>query len=134
MFFHPFFQTIRCNPTQVSIRFSQKRSIRQSVTNFQTDVHNVPRRRVVITGVGVVSPVGCNIKSAWNSILKGYCGIKTLSDPSFKTLPCKIAARIDEQDVKLQEHFSKTELRSLAPAAAYALIAGNYRNSACKTV
>lgn len=82
------------------------------------------RRRVVVTGVGVVSPVGSGAEIAWKNILKGVCGIKRLQDPAYETLPCKIAAKIDDDELKLSEQFSKSELRSLAPATAYALLAG----------
>lgn len=82
------------------------------------------RRRVVVTGVGVVSPVGSGADIAWNNILNGICGIKRLQDPAYQTVPCKIAAKIDDDELKLSEQFSKSELRSLAPATAYALLAG----------
>lgn len=82
------------------------------------------RRRVVVTGVGVVSPVGSGAEIAWKNILNGVCGIKRLRNPAYGTLPCKIAAKIDDDELKLSEHFSKSELRSLAPATAYALLAG----------
>lgn len=84
------------------------------------------RRRVVVTGLGVVSPVGCNVKLAWENIINGYCGIKTLNDPAYESLPCKIAAKISEEDLNLDDHFSKSERRSFSSATAYALIAGNY--------
>lgn len=89
-----------------------------------TSLNNQNRRRVVVTGVGIISPVGCNTELAWQNIQKGFCGIKQLKDPGYESLPCKIAAKIDDNDLKLSETFSKSELRSLAPATAYALMAG----------
>lgn len=82
------------------------------------------RRRVVVTGVGVISPVGSGAEIAWKNILNGVCGIRRLQEPTYETLPCKIAAKIDDDELKLSEKFSKSELRSLAPATAYALLAG----------
>ena len=35
-------------------------------------------RRVVITGLGIVSPVGCNIALAWDNVLKGRSGIRPI--------------------------------------------------------
>lgn len=105
-----------------------KRSIKQwprlQKNNKQLE-KDAPRRRVVVTGLGVVSPVGCNVKLAWENIINGYCGIKTLNDPTFESLPCKIAAKIGEQHLNLDDHFPKSELRSISSATAYALIAGN---------
>lgn len=117
---------------QNQFKISPNRSIHQCLRNFQSksdqNSGHISRRRVVVTGLGVVSPVGCDTKLAWANILNGYCGIKALSDPSYKQLPCKIAAQIEEENVKLGENFSKSELRSIAPATAYALIAGNLDN------
>lgn len=82
------------------------------------------RRRVVVTGCGVVSPVGCSVDVAWTNILNGFCGIQKLTGDVYSALPCKIAAKIGEDDLKLDDHFTTSELRALAPATAYALIAG----------
>ena len=37
------------------------------------------KRRVVVTGIGAVSPFGCGVKKFWNSIIKGESGIKSLT-------------------------------------------------------
>lgn len=85
-----------------------------------------PRRRVVITGVGTVSPIGCNIKTAWENILNGKCGITQLNDTIYEKLPCRIAARLNDNDNKIiYEQFTKSELRSMAPATIFALHATN---------
>lgn len=107
-------------------QFLHKRKIHQCLTNFQSNVEKNTRRRIVVTGMGVVSPIGCSTKTAWANILNGYCGIKSLNDPVYKSLPCTIAAKIDDKDLKIEEQFSKTELRSIAPSTLYALIAGNF--------
>lgn len=100
---------------------------RKCVASYSSHASNTQcesRRRVVVTGCGVVSPVGCSVDVAWTNILNGFCGIKKLTDDAYSTLPCKIAAKILQDDLKLDEHFTKSELRALAPATAYALIAG----------
>lgn len=86
---------------------------------------NNARRRVVVTGIGIVSPIGCTTETAWKGVLNGVCGIRKLEDSVYSSLPCKIAAKITENDLKLSEHLSKSEIKSVAPATAYALIAGN---------
>lgn len=87
---------------------------------------NNARRRVVVTGIGIVSPIGCTTETAWKGILDGVCGIRKLEDKAYENLPCKIAAKITETDLKISEHLTKSEIKSVAPATAYALIAGNY--------
>lgn len=107
-------------------RYAHRKCISRHLTaatsNAQNDSHC--RRRVVVTGCGVVSPVGCGVDVAWTNILNGFCGIRKLTDDVYSALPCKIAAKIVPDDLKLDEHFTTSELRAMAPATAYALIAG----------
>jgi 3-oxoacyl-[acyl-carrier-protein] synthase II len=55
-------------------------------------------RRVVITGLGVVSPLGANLPALWENLLASRCGIDqiTLFDPA--AFDCKIAAEVKEFD------------------------------------
>ena len=57
------------------------------------------RRRVVITGMGCVSPVGNTVEETWNSVKNGKCGISniTLFDPS--RLSVKIAGEVKDFDI-----------------------------------
>ncbi len=57
------------------------------------------KRRVVITGLGIISPVGTGISSAWQSIVTGKSGISRIShfDPS--QLACQIAGEVKDFDV-----------------------------------
>jgi 3-oxoacyl-[acyl-carrier-protein] synthase II len=55
-------------------------------------------RRVVITGVGVISPVGNNITDFWNSLVEGKCGIDTIKGYDIDTLPVKVAGQIKDFD------------------------------------
>lgn len=82
-------------------------------------------RRVVVTGMGVLSPIGANLHESWLNIINGKCAISKLEDPAFANLPCRIAGTIKLKDkrLNLEEHFSKSELKSISPATAYALMA-----------
>ena len=55
-------------------------------------------RRVVITGVGVISPVGNNITDFWNSLVDGKCGIDTIKGYDIDSLPVKVAGQIKDFD------------------------------------
>lgn len=48
-------------------------------------------KRVVVTGLGVVSPVGNNIGTFWKNLVDGYCGIDFITDFPTDELPVKIA-------------------------------------------
>jgi 3-oxoacyl-[acyl-carrier-protein] synthase II len=59
----------------------------------------VQRRRVVVTGLGVISPVGNTVPEAWDNVLAGKSGIArvTAFDPS--RLACQIAGEVKNFDV-----------------------------------
>lgn len=78
-------------------------------------------RRVVVTGLGLVSPIGCNVSTAWTNLLAGKSGVVKLTDEAYARLPCRIAARIPTDELDLG--FSKTELKTMAPATSLALFA-----------
>lgn len=81
--------------------------------------------RVVVTGMGVVSPVGTGLKESWRNIINGKSGITKLDATEYQSLPCRIAgyAKIDGNRIQLSNYFSKSELRTMAPATGYALLA-----------
>lgn len=83
------------------------------------------KRRVVVTGMGVLSPVGPNLKEAWKTIISGKSGISKLEGPSYDPLPCKIAGIIKENGarINLSNYFKKSELKSMGAATSYALLA-----------
>ncbi|KAJ8912926.1 hypothetical protein NQ315_017256 [Exocentrus adspersus] len=83
------------------------------------------QRRVVVTGMGILSPVGTSLKESWKNIISGKCGITRLEGPEYENLPCKVAGSIKENgsDYQLSNYFKKTELKTMAPATAYALLA-----------
>lgn len=82
------------------------------------------RRRVVVTGLGVVSPLGTGTELVWKNILKGHCGIVPLQGEQYTKLPCKIAGVVPvENDTRVKEALSKSNLKSMAPATCLALVA-----------
>ena len=57
------------------------------------------RRRVVITGLGIISPVGNTIEQAWQNILAGHSGIDTISRFDASGFPVQIAGEVRNFDV-----------------------------------
>ena len=53
-------------------------------------------RRVVITGLGAITPLGLSIKSSWDSLINSKSGIKPLLQFSLENYPVKVAASINE--------------------------------------
>lgn len=65
-------------------------------------------RRVVITGMGAVTPLGSNIQQNWENLIQGEIAIRDLSGENYaESLPksCKIAATIKD--------FDKTKYKTL---------------------
>jgi len=57
------------------------------------------RRRVVVTGLGIVSPVGNNVKAAWGNILAGNSGIGPVTRFDVADFPVRFAGEIRDFDV-----------------------------------
>jgi 3-oxoacyl-[acyl-carrier-protein] synthase II len=58
-------------------------------------------KRVVITGMGLVSPLGSEVETAWRRLLAGESGIVRLSDEIAGELPSKIAGVVPDFDADL---------------------------------
>lgn len=55
-------------------------------------------RRVVVTGIGVVSPLGCDLTTFWDRLLQGHCGIGPISRFDVSQYDCRIAAEVRDFD------------------------------------
>jgi len=51
-------------------------------------------RRVVVTGMGVVSPLGCGTELAWARLLSGQSGLRQLPEETVSDIPCKVGAPV----------------------------------------
>jgi len=78
--------------------------------------------RVVVTGIGVVSPLGASLESFWDGLCAGRSGINTIThfDPS--NLPCRIAGEIPDFDP--HEYMERTEIRR-TPRATHLAVAAS---------
>ncbi|XP_041757873.2 3-oxoacyl-[acyl-carrier-protein] synthase, mitochondrial-like [Coregonus clupeaformis] len=88
---------------------------------------NPSRRRVAITGIGLVSPLGTGTTLPWNQLINGASGIVALDSEMYKTVPCKVAALVPRGDGEGQfkdERFAtRGEINSMSPATVMALAA-----------
>ncbi len=55
-------------------------------------------RRVVVTGLGLVTPLGCGVDETWSRLLDGKSGAKPITRFDVSDLPCKIACTVPGQD------------------------------------
>jgi 3-oxoacyl-[acyl-carrier-protein] synthase II len=69
------------------------------------------RRRVVVTGLGCVSPVGNTVEQSWTNLLAGRSGIDTIKSFDASAFACQIAGEV--KDLDLQSYISTKEARSM---------------------
>jgi 3-oxoacyl-[acyl-carrier-protein] synthase II len=81
----------------------------------------MPRRRVVITGLGIVSPVGTGIAQAWQNILAGRSGIAPITRFDASAFPSRIAGEVKDFDVS--RWLSAKEARRYDTFIHYGLVA-----------
>lgn len=55
-------------------------------------------RRVVVTGMGVISPIGCNIETFFSNLVSGTCGITKITRFDTEGLKVKVAAEVKDFD------------------------------------
>ena len=77
-------------------------------------------RRVVITGMGVVSSLGCQLDSFFNNIKNGVSGISAIKSFDTSNHSVKIGGEVN---INLEEYFDKRELNRMDRFTAFALIA-----------
>ena len=80
--------------------------------------------RVVITGMGVVSPVGLNVDTFWDSLLSGKCGIDFIRTFNAEGLKVQLAAELKGFD-PTNFGMGKSAVRKLDPFVQYALAAAS---------
>jgi 3-oxoacyl-[acyl-carrier-protein] synthase II len=79
------------------------------------------QRRVVVTGMGVVTPIGHDVASYWTSLKTGKCGITRITRFDPVNCECKIAAEV--HDLDFDQYFDKKEQRKNEDFVKFALIA-----------
>ncbi len=80
------------------------------------------KRRVVVTGLGVVSPVGNDAASAWNSILAGRSGIAAVARFDTTNFPTHFGGEIRQLD--LEPYMSTKDARRMDAFMQYGVVAG----------
>ena len=84
--------------------------------------------RVVITGMGVASPLGCSLTNFWDCLLSGDSGVKSLEGSIFSGLSTKIGAMAWSYDER--DHFESKEVRRMSRSSQLGLVAAKQAISA----
>lgn len=80
------------------------------------------QRRVVITGLGLVSPVGNTVGDAWNNLLAGRSGIATITKFDHSNLPVHFAGEV--KGFNIEDYIPAKEARHMDTFIHYGIAAG----------
>lgn len=77
--------------------------------------------RVVVTGMGVISPLGCSVAEFWDGLLKGKSGVKSLEESIFSGMETRIGAAVWDFDEG--QHFDSKEVRRMSRSSQLGIVA-----------
>ena len=78
-------------------------------------------RRVVITGLGAITPIGNNVEEFWNGIKEGKCGIDQITEFDASNYKVQLAGEV--KNYNLEEHFERKEAKRMDKFSQFAIIA-----------
>ena len=80
-----------------------------------------PRRRVVITGLGAVTPLGVGVDNTWHAVCAGQSGIGPITRFEASGYPCRIAAEV--KDFEPADYIEKKEIKKMDLFIQFAMAA-----------
>ncbi len=78
-------------------------------------------RRVAVTGMGAVTPLGCNVGDFWENLVQGVCGIDFITKFDASEFKAKLAAELKDFDPSI--YMEKSEIRKSDKFVQYAVCA-----------
>lgn len=81
------------------------------------------RKRVVVTGMGVLCPVGNNVQQSWKNIINGVSGIKTITEFDCEQQVVNFAGMLQNFDEK--DYIAKSDSKKMGSFIKYAMIAAD---------
>ena len=78
-------------------------------------------RRVVITGLGAITPIGNNTEEFWKGIKEGKCGIDEITHFDITDYKVKLAAEV--KGYNEEEHFDRRTAKRMDKFSQYAIVA-----------
>src|ERR1700681_1567071 len=87
------------------------------------------QRRVVVTGLGAVTPVGNSVPQTWANLLAGCSGIAAITLFDTSAFGVRIGGEV--KDFKPEDHIPSKELRHMDRSAKFALVAAKEAHADC---
>lgn len=79
------------------------------------------KKRVVVTGMGAITPIGNNIETFWNSIKEGKIGFGPITGFDTADYKCRLAAEV--KDFRPEDYMDKKAARRMEPFSRFAVAA-----------
>ena len=79
------------------------------------------KTKLVVTGMGAVTPIGCGVETYWNNLVNGACGIDSITQFDAANLAVQIAAEV--RDFDIAAHMPKKLIRETDAFTQYAYVA-----------
>ena len=94
-------------------------------------VFMVTRRKVVVTGLGLCTPLGSEVEHVWKRLLLGHSGVQALPPkPEFKDLPCQVAGFVPSSssptlpgELDPDKYVNKSDLKMMSQDSVFAMAA-----------
>lgn len=83
------------------------------------------KRRVVITGLGAITPCGIGIDNFWNAMLNGKSGVSTIERMNTEKQAVKIAAEIKDSDFNPEDYIEPKEAKRMDRFTQFAMVAAD---------
>ena len=83
------------------------------------------KRRVVITGMGAVTPCGIGVKNFWNSMLEGKSGVSLIESIDTEKHTVKIAGEIKDKDFNPEDYMSSKDANRMDRFTQFAMVAAD---------
>ncbi|MBQ5459576.1 MAG: beta-ketoacyl-ACP synthase II, partial [Rhodocyclaceae bacterium] len=80
------------------------------------------RRRVVVTGLGLISPVGNGVTEAWNNVLAGKSGVGQITRFDTEGFACRIAGEV--KGFNVENYLTAKDARRMDVFIHYGVAAG----------
>ena len=80
------------------------------------------KRRVVVTGLGALTPLGLNVPESWKKLIQGESGVGRITHFDASTYPCQIAAEI--KSFQVEDFIPRNEARKLERFVQFSIVAG----------
>ena len=78
-------------------------------------------RRVVVTGIGLVTSLGTGVEKTWNALIEGKTGIANITGFDATDFPSKVAGEV--KDFNPEDYIDKKEIKKLARYTQFAIAA-----------